>query len=191
MDFARFPLENDAVTCVTCHDPPECQGAPGTDPRFLRGGPYNSPAELCARCHEDKKSASLNPHDQIDENGEVYRKSCLFCHVNQPEPGASADSLRYTDTLNALCISCHQIGPHPDGDHLKPLPQKMLQNLTAYEELRKVRLPLDDGNVTCVTCHNPHERGLLKGAAGIGADEVKKMRLTTFNEQCTPCHGRH
>jgi hypothetical protein len=191
MDFARFPLEKEAVTCVSCHDPPECQGTAGATPRFLRGGPYDSTAEFCARCHEDKKFSSLNPHDQIDENGEIFRKKCLYCHVTQPEAGASPDSLRYTDTLNALCTSCHQIPSHPDKDHLKPLPQQMRESLAAYEELRMVRLPLDDGSVTCATCHNPHERGLLKGAAGIGADEVKKMRLTTFNEQCTPCHGRH
>ncbi|HWR98259.1 MAG TPA: hypothetical protein VN317_07520 [Candidatus Methanoperedens sp.] len=191
MDFARFPLENEAVTCVSCHDPPECQSTAGVNPRFLRGGPYNATAELCARCHEDKKFSSLNPHDQIDDNGEIYRKKCLYCHVTLPEAGTSADMLRYTDTLTALCVSCHQVGPHPDLDHLRPLSKKMRDNLAAYEEQRLVRLPLDDGNVTCVTCHNPHERGLLKGAAGIGADEAKKMRLTTFNEQCTPCHGRH
>ena len=72
-----------------------------------------------------------------------------------------------------------------------PLPSAMQENLHAYEEQRMVRLPLDDGNVTCVTCHNPHERGLLKGAAGVGADEENRLRLTTINEQCTPCHGTH
>jgi hypothetical protein len=83
------------------------------------------------------------------------------------------------------------MGPHPQVEHLKPLLPGMRVNLKEYEELRQVRLPLDDGAVTCVTCHNPHERGLLKGGAGIGADEEKRLRLTTYNEQCTPCHGRH
>jgi formate-dependent nitrite reductase cytochrome c552 subunit len=54
-----------------------------------------------------------------------------------------------------------------------------------------VSLPLEGENViTCVTCHNPHERGLLKGPAGVGADEENRLRMATFNEICSPCHGR-
>ena len=110
-----------------------------------------------------------------------------------PNVSAGSDGLRYTDTLTALCISCHQAGPHPSSaDHLRPLSKVMLLKMREYEERRMVRLPLEDENhVTCVTCHNPHERGLLKGAAGIGADEALRLRLTTYSEQCTPCHEKH
>jgi len=193
MDFAKFPLENEAVTCVTCHKPPECTGLVGREnPRFLRGGPYNAVEDFCARCHEGSGFSSLNPHDQIDQSGQIYQKKCLYCHVTVPSVTANPDELRYTDTLTALCVSCHQTGPHPGQDHLVPMPLAMRQNLTEYEERRQVRLPFDeDGKVTCVTCHNPHERGLLKGPAGVGADEAMRLRLTTYNEQCTPCHGRH
>jgi hypothetical protein len=192
-DFSGFPLENEMLTCVSCHKPPECRGAVDREnPRFLRGGPYNSVEEFCQLCHEGKKFSTLNPHDQIDESGELDLKKCLYCHVTLPSTSAPNEDLRYTDTLTALCISCHEMGPHPTQDHLVPMPQTMLANLEEYEERRMVRLPLQDGRqVTCVTCHNPHERGLLKGGSGIGADEDHRLRLTTFNEQCTPCHGRH
>jgi hypothetical protein len=192
MDFSHTPLENEAVVCISCHKPLECQGAVGREnPRFLRGGPYDTVEEFCQRCHEGKQFSSLDPHDQIAESGEVYQRKCLYCHTTVPSAGAGSDGLEYTDTLTALCVSCHQTGPHPTQDHLVRLPQRMRSNLLEYEELRKVRLPLDADNVTCSTCHNPHERGLLKGPAGVGADEEKRLRLTTFNEQCTPCHGRH
>jgi predicted CXXCH cytochrome family protein len=194
MDFSHTPLEKEAVVCISCHKPPECLGSTGREnPRFLRGGPYNTVEEFCARCHEGKNFSTLNPHDQIDESGEIYQKKCLYCHVVVPSTSAGGEGLRYTDTLTALCISCHQTGPHPNNmDHLKPLPKTMRENLSEYEERRKVRLPLEEDNrVTCITCHNPHERGLLKGPGGIGADEDKRLRLTTYNEQCTPCHGRH
>jgi hypothetical protein len=194
MDFANFPLEKEAVTCVTCHKPLECTAQEaGGNPRFLRAGPYNAAAEFCARCHEDEKFSSLDPHDQIDETGEIYSKKCLYCHATVPSVTADPDELRYTDTLTALCVSCHRTGPHPAAqDHLLPMPPAMLGTLREYEERRQVRLPLDEERrVVCTTCHNPHERGLLKGPAGVGADEKVRLRLTTYNEQCTPCHGRH
>ena len=75
---------------------------------------------------------------------------------------------------------------------MRPLTPLMVRTLREFEERRMVRLPLEeDDRVTCVTCHNPHERGLLKGPAGIGADEDKRLRMATYNEQCTACHGRH
>jgi hypothetical protein len=194
MDFSHTPLEKEAIVCISCHKPPECLGATGREnPRFLRGGPYNTVEEFCARCHEGKNFSTLNPHDQIDESGEIYQKKCLYCHVTVPGTSSVSEGMRFTDTLTALCISCHQTGPHPNNmDHLQPLPKTMRDNLSEYEERRKVRLPLEDDNrVTCITCHNPHERGLIKGPGGIGADEAKRLRLTTYNEQCTPCHGRH
>lgn len=193
MDFSNAPLENDAVVCISCHKPPECRGDLGREnPRFLRGGPYNTVEEFCQSCHEGKQFSSLNPHDQIDESGAIYQKKCLYCHVSVPSTSGGGEGLRYTDTLTALCVSCHPAAPHPSQDHLVRMPSAMLSNLRKYEERRMVWLPLDDeDSVTCVTCHNPHERGLLRGPAGIGADELNRMRLTTFNEQCTPCHGRH
>lgn len=194
MDFSHTPLEKEAVVCISCHKPLECLGGVGREnPRFLRGGPYNSVEEFCARCHEGKNFSTLNPHDQIDESGEIYQKKCLYCHVVVPDVSVVGAYLKYTDTLTALCISCHQTGLHPSGsDHLKPLGKTMLLRLRKYEERRMVRLPLEDEDrLTCVTCHNPHERGLLKGAAGIGADEANRLRLTTYSEQCTPCHGKN
>jgi hypothetical protein len=193
MDFSKTPLEKEAIVCISCHKPLECLGKTGREnPRFLRGGPFNSVEEFCARCHEGKNFSTLNPHDQIDESGEVYQKKCLYCHVVVPNVAEGGEGLRYTDTYTALCISCHQTELHPYGkDHMRPLPKAMRDTLREYEERRLVRLPLGEENgVTCVTCHNPHERGLLKGRGGIGADEDKRLRLTTTNEQCTPCHGR-
>lgn len=194
MDFLRSPLQKEEVVCISCHKPPECLGVAGREnPRFLRGGPYSTVEEFCGRCHAGKNISTLNPHDQIDESGEIYQKKCLYCHVDLPSASAGGGALRYTDTFTALCISCHQTAEHPSStNHMKALPRAMRENLLEYEERRKVRLPMDEyDGVTCVTCHNPHERGLLKGPGGIGADEDKRLRLTTYNEQCTPCHGRH
>ncbi len=193
MDFSDFPLQEGSVTCVTCHDPYECDDVRTSDnPRFLRGGPYNTVEEFCERCHEGRTFASLNPHDQIDEEGNVRKKQCLYCHTSFPDQGFELGPEDFTDDLQTLCVSCHPYNFHPDVDHMVEVPARMETELKAYEERRLVNLPLVGGRfLTCVTCHNPHERGLLKGPSGIGADEEKRLRLATFNEICTPCHGRH
>lgn len=192
MDFSDLPLEEDRITCVTCHDPYECEGTVTKDnPRFLRGGPYSAVEDFCVRCHEGRTVANLNPHDQVDDSGDLRPKQCLLCHTTEPEEGFELTAADFTDSLSSLCASCHPIGPHPSADHLMRIPEAMLQTLRAYEEERLVVLPLEEETmITCVTCHNPHERGVLTGPAGIGADEEHRLRLATFNEICTPCHGR-
>jgi hypothetical protein len=192
MDFSDLPLENEKISCVTCHDPYECEGTVTHDnPRFLRGGPYSAVEDFCVRCHEGRSVANLNPHDQVDDEGNLREKQCLYCHSTEPEEGFELTAKDFTDDLKSLCSSCHPVGPHPSGEHMRELPANMLETLKAYEEERLVVLPLEGGTwVTCITCHNPHERGVLRGPAGIGADEEHRLRLATYNEQCTPCHGR-
>jgi hypothetical protein len=193
MDFSDFPLKNDKLTCVTCHDPYECDNTiTGENKRFLRGGPYNAVEDFCMRCHEGRSFVDLNPHDQVDDQGNVREKQCLYCHTSVPTAGYALGEDDFTDALGALCLSCHPVGPHPDADHLVEASPDKLRNLTEYAEERMVSLPLEsDSIITCVTCHNPHERGLLKGPSGVGADEENRLRMATFNEICSPCHGRH
>jgi len=194
MDFSDLPLEKEEITCTTCHDPYECDSVITRDnPRFLRGGPYNAVEEFCMRCHEGSSISSINPHDQIDDSGEVHRKQCLYCHVIVPENiGYELTAEDFTDRLDPLCVSCHRVGPHPDVNHTVEISVEMAESLKRYEEERLVSLPLsEDGRIVCVTCHNPHERGVLHGPAGVGADEEVRLRLSTLNEICTPCHGRH
>jgi len=57
------------------------------------------------------------------------------------------------------------------------------------EEKFGIILPLDaDGKMTCVTCHNPHQKGVIppERAAAKGADSKFRHRLP--DKMCTECH---
>jgi hypothetical protein len=196
MDFLRWPLQDGRLTCITCHLPhgglTRAEGGAGYS---LRGEPYTRMNDFCRSCHEGKGWEKLNPHDQLTPSGEIIAKSCLFCHVRVPEvkkDGAFLPASEFNDTLTGTCTQCHENFPHPEVNHVVNPTTVMRDTIEAYSKKREVDLPLDfDGKVTCVTCHNPHSKGLLSGPKAVGADEAKKLRLATFNEICSPCHGRH
>ncbi len=195
MDFLNYPLSEGRIGCLTCHTPhPGEAKVEGESGFFLRGEPYPRMIDFCQKCHEEKNLGRLNPHDQMTPTGEIIERSCLFCHVKVPDM-ARPRAVRaedFNDTLTSICTKCHEPFPHPDIDHILQPGEEMAASIKAYEGRRDVVLPLDfDGRITCVTCHNPHEKGLMTGPDAVGADEVKKLRLTTTNEICTPCHGRH
>ncbi len=195
MEFLKYPLSKGKLACVSCHDPHGGkENADGGHQYSLRGAPYKKLTDFCFKCHEEKAWGKLNAHDQMASGGIILRKACVFCHVDVPDTSSAPPSKPedFQGSLTDICLQCHQNTPHPEVDHLVSLKSGMAENLDSFAKRRDVLLPLDfDRSITCVTCHNPHEKGLVKGPAAVGADERARLRLTTFNEICTPCHGRH
>jgi predicted CXXCH cytochrome family protein len=190
MEFLKYPLQGGKLACLTCHLPHGGRTREQGGGFSLRGEPYRKMTDFCLKCHEEKSWSELNAHDQLTPQGDMIRRTCLMCH---PAEGEAAPPAEFNDTLTAICTQCHDPFPHPEGiEHVSEPGPAMEADMKAYEKRREVRLPLDtDGRITCATCHNPHERGLLTGPDSIGADEKHRIRLTSFNEICTPCHGRH
>ncbi len=64
--------------------------------------------------------------------------------------------------------------------------------MKASEKKFNIILPLNyKGNITCPTCHNPHERGVLPPgqASAKGASEKYRLRMAAENLQiCVACH---
>jgi hypothetical protein len=62
-----------------------------------------------------------------------------------------------------------------------------LHNIRETEERLLVILPLvPRGRITCSTCHNPHQKGVIQHeAAAKGADAYAKLRLSSI---CFACH---
>jgi len=194
---ADFPLDNGKLVCTTCHDIyQQCVDDPDhrlLNPKFLRGAPYPSRTTLCFKCHDEKKYKMLDPHNQLDEEGDIIELKCLYCHKKVPDvQKAHFEDVELVGDLVLLCQRCHSnITRHPAGQyHLRVPPRKILERMKALESKYGVVLPLDyEGKVTCATCHNPHERGVIanESAGSRGADEKFRHRLPI--NMCKGCHG--
>jgi predicted CXXCH cytochrome family protein len=157
-----WPAVAGRLSCVTCHDIlAQCDPAPGTAERggkFLRGVRPSvttvGPA-YCNLCHvADTASQRHNPHESAAHLNGGGHDPCLHCHVASTTPTA-AGTIPYTPlrrTIRSLCLQCHET--HLDyfsPGHLdRVVPQRM------RSVVKEAGLPLQDGRITCVTCHNPH-----------------------------------
>jgi hypothetical protein len=194
-----FPLQDGKITCITCHDIyMQCQVIridKGLRRRlmFLRGAPFKRRTDLCFRCHDEKKYKMLDPHNQINENGEVIAEKCLYCHTEKPdEKTATFKDVKFYGDLMVLCQRCHgTMERHPgNAPHLRKPSEKLLERMKALETYYETILPLDYyGRLTCATCHNPHEKGVIPaGRSGSkGAEEKFRLRLSV--DMCKECHG--
>lgn len=150
----------------------------------------------------------INPHEQINDEGEVLWGTCTVCHKNVPdmkeEKSIKDVKLHFEEDPNKLCTDCHTVKQHPGSegisatmsgfvapDHLV-VPSKSVQ-LNMKLSLKEVAmvLPLDpkSGKLICSTCHNPHERGLLTGRADHGADFNLRLRSASL-DICMYCHRK-
>ncbi len=190
---ADFPLQEGRLTCNTCHNVfLQCEKRL-FDRNSLRGAPYPRRTDFCYKCHAEQNYQKLDPHHQIDENGEIIIQNCLICHEEKPdEKHATFKDVKFIGNIETMCRRCHRIAGNHSGnaDHMgiKPSPDGM-KRIQHMEEKYQVRLPLDEkGEMTCITCHNPHQKGVIPedrpGAKG--ADSKYRHRLP--ENLCKECH---
>ncbi len=203
----QFPLAQGRITCATCHDfRLHCLGkkrdAAGNT-AFLRTGHLLSRTALCYQCHDEKKSPRIDPHNQLDKHGNIIEDKCLYCHVDIPDvihgrlrkKDWGDQVVRLIGNLDVLCYRCHalqaELHPLSANHYIKPS-SKIARNIQLSEQEYGIILPLDDsGTITCITCHNPHEKGVIPekraGAAGAGAKGRLRLPAGTGNI-CLACH---
>jgi hypothetical protein len=197
-----------AVTCTTCHELtmqclPERASRRPLNPGFLRGAPYRNRFGLCFRCHDQNNYRRLGAHDQVTDAGKVRKARCSVCHRDTAKLATawSIADLSFTvkGDLSSLCTRCHEPVPHPSGgltflrhgtpDHLVVPSPEMLERMQRMQARHGVILPLEPGSgrIFCGTCHNPHERGVIKRAeAARGADSRDRLRAPRI---CLFCHA--
>ncbi|MGB3211383.1 MAG: hypothetical protein WBB19_11820 [Desulforhopalus sp.] len=205
---AEFPLTDDRITCSTCHNMalqcrPQYEFRRRNKP-FLRVDPGLGRTFLCFQCHEEKKYKMFDPHKQLDEVGGINEESCLYCHEVRPDEYKvtldpkqnGGESVRLVGNFEVLCQRCHndKAGLHPlNKNHLVRPSDKVRSRMYWSERNLWIVLPLnDEGKITCITCHNPHERGVIpeEKAASAGASEKGRLRKSWGGGSiCVACHN--
>jgi hypothetical protein len=194
----RFPLPDGKVTCTTCHDiVVQCQDSREDKilkqgQLFLRGAPYETRTSLCFQCHNKANYKKYNPHIQLSQKGDVLKQKCFYCHTELPdEKKTGLKDAKLLGNFGAICMGCHQKSAKQPlhARHLREPSAEVLAQMKHMQTLLNIVLPLDqNGQVTCVTCHNPHQKGLIPDtrAGAKGAGEIHRHRLA--GNMCIKCH---
>ncbi len=173
-----FPLgEHGELICDSCHGVDNLKDRPleGVDPdeeNFLHYGPYEDLTDFCYLCHEEQGHQRYNLHLMVDPAGELDDSGCTYCHAEIPDPSVEVpvERMKFHLPKAKLCYGCHLKTPHLNSlTHLQEPDEDMRQRIKLAEKEKRVRLPLDDdGRVTCITCHTPHQSGVIDPARAGG-----------------------
>ena len=173
-------------TCVACH---EAEGKSIARTSHGKAQNLRTPAaqQGCESCHgpgsahiDDpskpdsiKRFTTLKPRD--------VSQACLTCHdrSNHTQWKGSMH-----DARNLSCETCHSVhSPKSDKSQLRTV--TILETCApchateVAKEQRFAHMPVREGKMTCMSCHNPH-----------GTTNVRMLRTGNWiNESCTGCHA--
>lgn len=167
----HYPLnDKKEIDCQTCHGIDDIEETPWKDvnkkaPDFFRDGPYSQLTDFCYGCHQKKSYERPNIHQLLDENGKYKEEDCEYCHDKAPDPEDQLNTSELTFRLppEILCFGCHLKTPHLNAlNHQVKPDNEMRKTMREAEKRLNIILPLDkDEKIMCVTCHSPHQIGLI------------------------------
>lgn len=143
--------------CEACHGPGSKHVtnpyAPETIVRFSSTSitPVPRQNRICLQCHSggDRIHWTASVHESNDI-------SCADCH--NPMARFSSTGLLSRSSINETCFTCHK------------------EQRAQFQ--RRSHMPLLEGKLTCVDCHNPH-----------GSITDPLLKTDTVNETCYQCHA--
>lgn len=193
--MSSYPIIDNKIKCLTCH---EVHAGPGLEetPKLLRGGPYVDSREPCFKCHFKERYAQIDAHIMKKKDGSLVmidgKAVCLLCHAVVPDPQVDRTrDVKFKADVAFLCWRCHPPMPQDffEGHFLIKPTTNTLQYMRKKEVELEVIFPLVPRNrMTCSTCHNPHQEGiLLHKPANAGADSPGRLRIPK-TEICKACH---
>ena len=188
-----FPLYDGRMKCLTCHEAHGNQKR--AYPKLLRGAPYKELRDMCFACHPTDQYTDLDPHQMLNADGTIRQVNggpvCLVCHTKVPDHSKPKEQITFKADVAFLCWRCHP--PMPDnffaGHFLVTPSRKTSRYMKKYGKENNATLPLLNRNrITCSTCHNPHQSGVIENAAvAAGADSRGRLRLSK-STICSGCH---
>ncbi len=163
--------EDDELICATCHGLKDIDKTPvdkvdTSTADFLVGGRYQRLTSFCYRCHDEKKTQRENIHVMLDKQGEIKKENCTFCHEEVPdrEKKLKLTELKLRLPIEKVCYGCHLKDPHFNAvEHqVEPAQKEMLERIEKHSKELNIFIPLSDKQeVMCVSCHTPHQYGVI------------------------------
>ena len=147
----------EAQGCEACHGPGSAHVKNPSDLSTIVSFSHKSvtPAARqnaqCLSCHQGGQRIFW--HGSIHENNNI---ACSDCH--NPMSNFSAHGLTARESINQTCFACHKV--------------------QRAEFNKRSHMPLLEGKLTCVDCHNPH-----------GSTTAPLLKADSVNEVCYSCHA--
>lgn len=193
--YRKYLTENDGElyiycsSCHTVHNNGPAKGTEGNIKNSFLDKELVSNENFCLGCHEDKNTLSASKHNvnrfekHTDETEALIaqKDSCGVCHkVHNSGYKLFAES--FSGDYEKICLDCHT---------KKGLASKTsisTSHKINIETKKKLNVPLQDGRIVCVSCHEPHagSNSMLRNVGGNNLcitchDEQKPVTLTEHN----------
>jgi len=193
--YGKFLTEEDGdyylycSGCHTVHNNGPKKGEEGTIQNSFLNKKLSENGNFCAGCHEDKKSFAQSKHnvEKFEKNTpattakKAVGDTCGSCHIVH-NSGPHLFDKAFGNDFEKMCTSCHVESGVADKTKINTS-HKMGVKLK-----KEMKIFLQDGNVVCATCHQPHgvENGMLRdmGEKNICLachEEQKMVALTEHN----------
>ncbi len=152
--------EKEKVSCESCHGPGSNHIKDPISPSnrislvgFTKtwGTPVPQQTTMCLQCHEGGQRMFWEGSTHA-----THDLSCSDCH--NPMAKISDAGLLKKASINETCYTCHQ--------------------QQRAEFAKRSHMPVIDGKLSCVDCHNPH-----------GSTSKTLLKGDTVNETCYTCHA--
>ena len=134
----------------------------------------------------------LDIHTQLNAGGNIMVETCLYCHTAKPDENrARYEDVEFIGDLEMICQRCHAIRGNHAGNfnHLVKPSAQALARMQTMEKKFGIILPLDEnGQLTCITCHNPHDKGVIRAESPSAKGAGSKHRQRLPGRLCSECH---